>query len=31
LASVPGNTGGVLMHSDNRRVDHLNRCVMRCG
>ena len=19
------------MHSDNRRVDHVNRCVMRCG
>jgi hypothetical protein len=19
------------MHSDNRRVDHLNRCVVRCG
>src|SRR4029077_7430957 len=30
-ASVPSNTGGVLMHSDNRRVDDLTGCVMRRG
>src|SRR5262245_41986970 len=31
LFSVPRDACAVLMHSDNRRVDHPNGCVMRRG
>ena len=31
LSLVPGDTGGVLMHADYRRIDHLHGCVMRGG
>jgi hypothetical protein len=29
LFCVPRDTGTVLMHADNRRIDHLHGCVMR--
>ena len=31
LSLVPGDTGGVLMHADYRRIDHSHGCVMRGG
>ncbi len=31
LSLVPCDAGGMLMHADNRRIDHLHGCVMRRG